>query len=196
MASSHGARMQPGAADVRRVPLHHPCRLSDITESNGSSSMASVCGTSLATDGRRRSAEEVRWRASRWASSSKASDYAILSDILGDEDHLGDMDFKVAGTADGITTLQMDIKIAGITREIIEVALRSRPRAAARTSSAKWRRRWATARVRAVGEFAPRIETIQIDKTKIRDSHRHRRQGDPRDRRDHRRQDRHRRRRL
>ena len=67
--------------------------------------------------------------------------FAVLSDILGDEDHLGDMDFKVAGTAEGVTSLQMDIKIAGITEEIMQRRARSGARTAACTSSAKWRRR-------------------------------------------------------
>jgi polyribonucleotide nucleotidyltransferase len=78
--------------------------VSEITESNGSSSMATVCGSSLAL-------------------MDEGADYSVLSDILGDEDHLGDMDFKVAGTEDGITSLQMDIKITGITFEIMEKAL-------------------------------------------------------------------------
>ena len=95
--------------------------MSEITESNGSSSMATVCGSSLALmDAAVPIAEPVAGIAmglirEKW--------FSILSDILGDEDHLGDMDFKVAGTKDGITSLQMDIKITGITFEIMEKAL-------------------------------------------------------------------------
>ena len=74
-------------------------------------------------DGRGRAAEARRWPASPWASSRRATSFAVLSDILGDEDHLGDMDFKVAGTEKGVTSLQMDIKITGITEEIMRVAL-------------------------------------------------------------------------
>jgi polyribonucleotide nucleotidyltransferase len=95
---------------------------SDITESNGSSSMASVCGGSLADDGRRRS-DQASGFGIAMGLILEGKDFAVLSDILGDEDHLGDMDFKVAGTSEGITTMQMDIKIAGITREIFEAAL-------------------------------------------------------------------------
>jgi polyribonucleotide nucleotidyltransferase len=90
----------------------------------------------------------------------------VLSDILGDEDHLGDMDFKVAGTADGITSLQMDIKIAGITEEIMKVAL-GQAKDGRATSSARWPRRWTPAP--ELGEYAPRIETIKIPTDKIRE---------------------------
>ena len=96
--------------------------VSEITESNGSSSMASVCGTSLALmDAGVPLKAPVAGIAMGLV--KEESGYAVLSDILGDEDHLGDMDFKVAGTSDGITALQMDIKITGITREIMEKAL-------------------------------------------------------------------------
>jgi len=94
-------------------------------------------------------------------------EFAVLSDILGDEDHLGDMDFKVAGTSEGITTMQMDIKVAGITREIFEVALRQ---------ASEGRAHILGEMTKALGEsrselsaHAPRIETLQIDKSKIRD---------------------------
>jgi polyribonucleotide nucleotidyltransferase len=97
----------------------------------------------------------------------EGKDFAILSDILGDEDHLGDMDFKVAGTSEGITTMQMDIKIAGITREIFEAAL---------TQAKEGRAHILGEMAKALGEVrgelsahAPRIETMQIDKAKIRD---------------------------
>ena len=96
--------------------------LSDITESNGSSSMATVCGGSLALmDAGVPLKRPVAGIAMGLILEGK--DFAVISDILGDEDHLGDMDFKVAGTSEGITSLQMDIKVAGITEEIMKVAL-------------------------------------------------------------------------
>jgi polyribonucleotide nucleotidyltransferase len=96
--------------------------VSEITESNGSSSMATVCGTSLAMmDAGVPLKAPVAGIAMGLI--KEGDDFAVLSDILGDEDHLGDMDFKVAGTENGITSLQMDIKIAGITEEIMKVAL-------------------------------------------------------------------------
>jgi polyribonucleotide nucleotidyltransferase len=96
--------------------------VSEITESNGSSSMATVCGSSLAMmDAGVPLKAPVAGIAMGLI--KEGNDFAVLSDILGDEDHLGDMDFKVAGTADGITSLQMDIKITGITEEIMKVAL-------------------------------------------------------------------------
>src|SRR5690606_39036345 len=96
--------------------------VSDITESNGSSSMATVCGTSLALmDAGVPLAEPVAGIAMGLIKEDDR--FAVLSDILGDEDHLGDMDFKVAGTDQGITSLQMDIKITGITEEIMKIAL-------------------------------------------------------------------------
>ena len=116
--------------------------LSDITKSNGSSSMATVCGGSLAMmDAGVPLKRPVSGIAMGLILEGK--DFAVISDILGDEDHLGDMDFKVAGTSEGITSLQMDIKIAGITEEIMRIALR-RPTRAAPTSSARWPRRSTT----------------------------------------------------
>ena len=98
--------------------------VSEITESNGSSSMATVCGTSLSLmDAGVPIKEPVAGIAMGLI--KEGDKFSVLSDILGDEDHLGDMDFKVAGTKDGITSLQMDIKITGITFEIMEKALRS-----------------------------------------------------------------------
>src|SRR5256885_15305292 len=109
------------------LPAHHefPYTLRvvpEITESNGSSSMATVCGTSLALMD---AGVPVKRPAAGIAMGLILEDqrYAVLSDILGDEDHLGDMDFKVAGTEFGVTSLQMDIKIAGITEETMRVAL-------------------------------------------------------------------------
>ncbi|WP_221712295.1 polyribonucleotide nucleotidyltransferase [Sphingobium xanthum] len=140
--------------------------LSDITESNGSSSMATVCGGSLSMmDAGVPLKRPVSGIAMGLILEGK--DFTVLSDILGDEDHLGDMDFKVAGTSEGITTMQMDIKVAGITKEIFEAALHQ----------AKDGRAHILAEMnKALGEtrtelsaHAPRIETISIDKSKIRD---------------------------
>ena len=115
--------------------------VSEVTESNGSSSMATVCGTSLALmDAGVPLPRSVAGIAMGLIKEGER--FAVLSDILGDEDHLGDMDFKVAGTEHGVTSLQMDIKIAGITPEIMEVALTRRATAAC-TSWARWPRRWA-----------------------------------------------------
>ena len=140
--------------------------LSDITESNGSSSMATVCGGCLSMmDAGVPITSPVSGIAMGLILEGK--DYAIISDILGDEDHLGDMDFKVAGTAKGITTMQMDIKVAGITQEIFEKAL---------AQAAEGRTHILGEMAKALGEartelsaHAPRIETMQIDKSKIRD---------------------------
>jgi len=140
--------------------------LSDITESNGSSSMATVCGGSLSMmDAGVPLKRPVSGIAMGLILEGK--DYAVISDILGDEDHLGDMDFKVAGTSEGITTMQMDIKIAGITREIFEVALRqaSEGRAHILGEMAK-----ALDHTREeLSAHAPRIETMSVPKDKIRD---------------------------
>ena len=110
--------------------------VSEITESNGSSSMASVCGSSLALMD---AGVPVKAPVAGIAMGlvKEGERFVVLSDILGDEDHLGDMDFKVAGTAEGISALQMDIKIEGITEEIMKQAC-SRPRLAVCTSWAKW----------------------------------------------------------
>ncbi|ESS72803.1 polyribonucleotide nucleotidyltransferase Pnp [Methyloglobulus morosus KoM1] len=140
--------------------------VSEITESNGSSSMASVCGTSLALMD---AGVPIKTPVAGIAMGliKEGDKFAVLSDIMGDEDHLGDMDFKVAGSADGITALQMDIKIDGITAEIMKTAL----------SQAK------TGRLHILGEmnkalsatrdqmsdFAPRIISFKIDPAKIRE---------------------------
>jgi polyribonucleotide nucleotidyltransferase len=140
--------------------------VSEITESNGSSSMASVCGSSLALmDAGVPLKKPVSGIAMGLILESDG--FAVLSDILGDEDHLGDMDFKVAGTADGITSLQMDIKIAGITEEIMKKAL-----AQAKDGRMHILGEMAKAIDGArqdVGEYAPKIETITIPVDKIRD---------------------------
>ncbi|HKT75881.1 MAG TPA: polyribonucleotide nucleotidyltransferase [Sphingobium sp.] len=140
--------------------------LSDITESNGSSSMATVCGGSLSMmDAGVPLKRPVSGIAMGLILEGK--DFAVLSDILGDEDHLGDMDFKVAGTEAGITTMQMDIKVAGITQEIFEVALRQAKEGRAHILGEMNKALSATRT--ELSAHAPRIETIQIDKSKIRD---------------------------
>jgi polyribonucleotide nucleotidyltransferase len=140
--------------------------VSEITESNGSSSMASVCGTSLALMD---AGVPVKAPVAGIAMGliKEGDRFAVLSDILGDEDHLGDMDFKVAGTAEGITALQMDIKIEGINEEIMRIAL----------SQAHDGRNFILGEMNKViseprgemSEFAPRLVTIKIHPDKIRD---------------------------
>ena len=140
--------------------------VSEILESNGSSSMATVCGTSLSLMD---AGVPLRAPVAGIAMGLilEGTRYAVLSDILGDEDHLGDMDFKVAGTENGVTALQMDIKIAGITEEIMQVALRQakdgRLHILGEMSKAL------TAARPQLGEHAPRIEVIKIPTDKIRD---------------------------
>ncbi|MAS04638.1 MAG: polyribonucleotide nucleotidyltransferase [Ahrensia sp.] len=140
--------------------------VSEITESNGSSSMATVCGTSLSLmDAGVPLKSPVAGIAMGLI--KEGDEFAVLSDILGDEDHLGDMDFKVAGSANGVTSLQMDIKIQGITEEIMKVALGQAKdgRLHILGEMAK-----ALSESRAeLGEFAPRIEQMQIPVDKIRD---------------------------
>ncbi|MEX0345581.1 MAG: polyribonucleotide nucleotidyltransferase, partial [Rhizobiaceae bacterium] len=140
--------------------------VSEITESNGSSSMATVCGTSLALmDAGVPLASPVAGIAMGLI--KEGDRFAVLSDILGDEDHLGDMDFKVAGTEDGITSLQMDIKIDGITEEIMKTAL-----AQAKDGRVHILGEMAKALSESreeLGEFAPRIEVMNIPTDKIRD---------------------------
>ena len=140
--------------------------VSEITESNGSSSMATVCGTSLAfMDAGVPLKAPVAGIAMGLI--KEGDDFAVLSDILGDEDHLGDMDFKVAGTSEGITSLQMDIKITGITEEIMKVALEQakggREHILGEMANAITEGR------SELGEFAPRIESFKIPTDKIRD---------------------------
>ncbi|WP_269901479.1 polyribonucleotide nucleotidyltransferase [Paenalcaligenes faecalis] len=140
--------------------------VSEITESNGSSSMASVCGGSLAMmDAGVPMTDHVAGVAMGLI--KDGGKFAVLTDILGDEDHLGDMDFKVAGTKDGVTALQMDIKIQGITTEIMQVAL----------AQAKEGRMHILGRMQAaldgsrteLSAFAPRMLTVKINPDKIRD---------------------------
>ncbi|QXQ06259.1 polyribonucleotide nucleotidyltransferase [Sphingosinicellaceae bacterium] len=140
--------------------------LSDITESNGSSSMATVCGASLALmDAGVPLTRPVAGIAMGLILEGK--EFAVISDILGDEDHLGDMDFKVAGTSDGITALQMDIKVAGITEEIMKVAL-AQAKDGREHILGEMAKALDTTRTE-MSAHAPRIETLQIDKSKIRD---------------------------
>ncbi|GBL03276.1 polynucleotide phosphorylase [Glaciecola sp. KUL10] len=140
--------------------------VSEITESNGSSSMASVCGTSLALMD---AGVPIKASVAGIAMGLVKSDenFVVLSDILGDEDHLGDMDFKVAGTTNGITALQMDIKIEGITQEIMQIALKQAKEARLHILGVM---------DQAIGghreemsEYAPRIYTLKVDQDKIRD---------------------------
>jgi len=140
--------------------------VSEITESNGSSSMASVCGSSLSMmDAGVPLKAPVAGIAMGLI--KEGDDFAVLTDILGDEDHLGDMDFKVAGTDEGITALQMDIKITGITREIMEIALdQARD---ARLHILDEMNASLNAPRDEVSEFAPRYVTMKIDPDKIRD---------------------------
>jgi polyribonucleotide nucleotidyltransferase len=140
--------------------------VSEITESNGSSSMATVCGSSLAL----MDAGVPLKRSTAGIAMGlilEGSRFAVLSDILGDEDHLGDMDFKVAGTSEGVTSLQMDIKIAGITEEIMKAAL-AQAREGRMHILGEMSKAITGARAE-LGEFAPRIETMKIPTDKIRE---------------------------
>ena len=140
--------------------------VSEITESNGSSSMASVCGASLSMmDAGVPLARPVAGIAMGLI--KEGDNFAVLSDILGDEDHLGDMDFKVAGSSEGITSLQMDIKITGITEEIMKVAL-DQAKDGRMHILGEMGKALDTARD-DLGEHAPRIEMITIPTDKIRD---------------------------
>ena len=165
----HGRLAKRGVAAVlpSQDEFSYSIRLvSEITESNGSSSMASVCGGSLALMD---AGVPIKKHVAGIAMGliKEGGKFAVLTDILGDEDHLGDMDFKVAGTADGITALQMDIKIQGITKEIMQVAL----------AQAKEGRMHILGKMQEampefkseLSDFAPRLITIKINPEKIRD---------------------------
>ncbi|ELX8380355.1 polyribonucleotide nucleotidyltransferase [Providencia vermicola] len=140
--------------------------VSEITESNGSSSMASVCGASLALMD---AGVPIKAAVAGIAMGlvKEGDDFVVLSDILGDEDHLGDMDFKVAGSRDGISALQMDIKIEGITREIMQVALNQAK--GARLHILGTMEQAINSPREEISEFAPRIYTIRINPDKIKD---------------------------
>ncbi|XBS70462.1 polyribonucleotide nucleotidyltransferase [Acerihabitans sp. KWT182] len=140
--------------------------VSEITESNGSSSMASVCGASLALMD---AGVPIKAAVAGIAMGlvKEGDNFVVLSDILGDEDHLGDMDFKVAGSREGVTALQMDIKIEGITREIMQVAL-NQAKGARLHILGVMEQAISTPRG-DISEFAPRIHTIKINPDKIKD---------------------------
>ncbi len=165
----HGKLAKRGVAAVMPNMDEYPYVVrvvSEITESNGSSSMASVCGSSLSLmDAGVPLKAPVAGIAMGLI--KEGDQYAVLSDILGDEDHLGDMDFKVAGTAEGITALQMDIKIDGITKEIMEKALAQAKQG--RMFILEEMNRVISSPRQEMSEYAPRIITIQINPEKIRD---------------------------
>ena len=165
----HGRLAKRGVAAVMPGIEAFPYVLrvvSEITESNGSSSMASVCGSSLALMD---AGVPVKAPVAGIAMGlvKEGNDFVVLSDILGDEDHLGDMDFKVAGSADGVTALQMDIKIDGITEEIMRVAL-DQAKAGRLHILGEMAKVISTARSE-MSEFAPRLLTIRIHPDKIRE---------------------------
>jgi len=165
----HGRLAKRGILAVMPTMEEFPYTIrvvSEITESNGSSSMASVCGSSLALMD---AGVPIKAPVAGIAMGliKEGNDFAVLSDILGDEDHLGDMDFKVAGTAEGITALQMDIKIQGITEEIMKVAL-----AQAKDGRLHILGEMASALTTArteLSEYAPRLLTMKIHPDKIRE---------------------------
>ena len=165
----HGRLAKRGVAAVMPPDGDFPYVIrvvSEITESNGSSSMASVCGSSLALMD---AGVPIKAPVAGIAMGliKEGDRYAVLSDILGDEDHLGDMDFKVAGTEQGITSLQMDIKIAGITEQIMKIALGQAKEG--RIHILGEMAKALTAARAELGEHAPRIETLKIPVDKIRE---------------------------
>jgi polyribonucleotide nucleotidyltransferase len=165
----HGRLARRGINAVLPSPEDFPYAMrvvSEITESNGSSSMASVCGSSLALMD---AAVPLKAPVAGIAMGLVKEDegFAVLTDILGDEDHLGDMDFKVAGTATGITALQMDIKIEGINEEIMEIALQQAYQARIHILN-QMNNVLSTGR-ETISENAPVITTLKIDASKIRD---------------------------
>jgi polyribonucleotide nucleotidyltransferase len=165
----HGKLAKRGVSAVMPKPENFPYTIrvvSEITESNGSSSMASVCGSSLSMMD---AGVPVSGAVAGVAMGliKDADNYAVLTDILGDEDHLGDMDFKVAGTSRGVTALQMDIKIQGITREIMEKALAQANEG--RLHILGEMNKVIEAPRDDVSEFAPRYITLKINPDKIRD---------------------------
>ncbi len=165
----HGRLAKRGVAAVLPNMDEFPYTIrvvSEITESNGSSSMASVCGSSLALmDAGVPLSAPVAGIAMGLI--KEGDNFAVLSDIMGDEDHLGDMDFKVAGSANGITALQMDIKIDGITAEIMQVAL-AQAKEGRLHILAEMNKALANTRDE-MSDFAPRIITFKIDPSKIRE---------------------------
>lgn len=165
----HGRLAKRGVLAMMPKPEDFPYTVrvvSEITESNGSSSMASVCGASLALMD---AGVPIKAAVAGIAMGlvKEGESFVVLSDILGDEDHLGDMDFKVAGSRDGITALQMDIKIEGITREIMQVAL-NQAKGARLHILGVMEQAISTPRG-DISQFAPRIHTIKISPDKIKD---------------------------
>jgi polyribonucleotide nucleotidyltransferase len=167
----HGALAERSLTPILPAEEQFPYTIrvvSDILESNGSSSMASVCGGSLAMmDAGVPLKSAVAGIAMGLVMDEKSGKYAVLSDIAGAEDHYGDMDFKVAGTSDGITALQMDIKVGGITTEVMRKALDQARRGRLHILG-KMRETLAQSRDN-ISAFAPRIVTIRIPVDKIRD---------------------------
>jgi polyribonucleotide nucleotidyltransferase len=165
----HGRLARRGVQAVKPSMEQFPYVIrvvSEITESNGSSSMASVCGASLAMmDAGVPLTAPVAGIAMGLV--KEGEDFVVLSDILGDEDHLGDMDFKVAGTADGVSALQMDIKIDGITEEIMRTALQQAHRGRMHILG-EMAKAISTPRGE-MSEYAPRLLTIKIHPDKIRE---------------------------
>jgi polyribonucleotide nucleotidyltransferase len=167
----HGALAERALTPLTPTEEQFPYTIrvvSDILESNGSSSMASVCGGSLAMmDAGVPLRTHVAGIAMGLVMDEKTGKYAVLSDIAGAEDHYGDMDFKVAGTAEGITALQMDIKVAGITTPVMQEALEQARRGRLHILEAM--RQALAASRQSISNFAPRIVTIRIPVDKIRD---------------------------
>lgn len=165
----HGRLAKRGVAAVMPSKEEFPYTVrvvSEITESNGSSSMASVCGASLALmDAGVPIKSSVAGIAMGLV--KEGDSFVVLSDILGDEDHLGDMDFKVAGTREGVSALQMDIKIEGITKEIMQVALNQAK--GARLHILGVMEQAINKPRQEISEFAPRIYTMNVNPDKIRD---------------------------
>jgi polyribonucleotide nucleotidyltransferase len=165
----HGRLAKRGVLAVMPKETDFPYSIrvvSEITESNGSSSMASVCGTSLALMD---AGVPIKAPVAGIAMGlvKEGDNYAVLSDILGDEDHLGDMDFKVAGTADGVNALQMDIKITGITKEIMEKALEQAK--AGRMFILGEMNKVISEPSQEMSHYAPRYLKMKINPEKIRD---------------------------
>ncbi|MDX7990215.1 polyribonucleotide nucleotidyltransferase [Xenorhabdus sp. Reich] len=165
----HGRLAKRGVLAVMPSASEFPYTVrvvSEITESNGSSSMASVCGASLALMD---AGVPIKAAVAGIAMGlvKEGNNFVVLSDILGDEDHLGDMDFKVAGSRDGISALQMDIKIEGITREIMQIALNQAK--GARLHILSVMEQAIEGPRNDISEFAPRIHTIKINPDKIKD---------------------------
>ncbi|MBI6549328.1 polyribonucleotide nucleotidyltransferase [Xenorhabdus lircayensis] len=165
----HGRLAKRGVLAVMPSASEFPYTVrvvSEITESNGSSSMASVCGASLALMD---AGVPIKAAVAGIAMGlvKEGNNFVVLSDILGDEDHLGDMDFKVAGSRDGVSALQMDIKIEGITREIMQIALNQAK--GARLHILGVMEQAIQSPRNDISEFAPRIHTIKINPDKIKD---------------------------